>query len=193
MSKCPFACVLFSGILWKWTGYGLHNYGGDFPYYITLMSICLSLRPESVTSVLLPSPRTPIAPGLKYFEMPKTLLEQTESKPTRPMPDNQQALQLFNSSHKQNPDFQDCTTFSVNELLPEPRTHLSKKTIQLGHPKSQPEHVQHNLLTPTKPQPAARALQAPLLHLSQIATTSDTKTIGRMAVAHKKAVTMDLG
>lgn len=125
--------------------------------------------------------------------MPKTQMEQTESKPTRPMPDIQQALQPSNFSHKQNPDFQDRATFSVNKLLPEPRTHLSKKTIQLGHPMSQPKHIQHNLFTPTKPPPASRALQEPVLHLSQIATTSDTKTIGRIAAAHKKAVTMDLG
>lgn len=125
--------------------------------------------------------------------MPKTQMDQTESKPTRPMPDAQPALQPFNSSHKQNPDFQDHTTFSVNELLLKPRTHLSKKTIQLGHPIAQPDPVQRNLFTPTKPQPTSRSLQAPLLHLSQIATTSDTKTIGRTAVAHKKAVTLDLG
>ncbi|XP_071334282.1 uncharacterized protein ehbp1l1a isoform X4 [Trachinotus anak] len=40
----------------------------------------------------------------------------------------------------------------------------------------------------------AGSLQGPLLHLPQIATTSDTKPIGRIGMAHKKeAVTMDLG
>ncbi|XP_075943283.1 uncharacterized protein ehbp1l1a isoform X4 [Anarhichas minor] len=41
---------------------------------------------------------------------------------------------------------------------------------------------------------SAGSLQGPLLHLPQIATTSDTKPTGRIGVAHKKeAVTMDLG
>lgn len=145
-----------------------------------------------MTSLLLLSPRTPIAPGLKYFEMPKTQMDQSESKPTRTIPDAQPTPPPFTSSHKNNPDFQDHTSASVSELLLKPRTHLSKTSIQLGDPIAQP--VQRKLLSPTKPQPASRSLQAPFLQLSQIATSSDTKPIGRIAVFHKKeAVTMDLG
>lgn len=147
-----------------------------------------------MTSLLLLSPRTPIAPGLKYFEMPKTQMDQSESKPTRTIPDAQPTPPPFTSSHKNNLDFQDHTSASVNELLLKPRTHLSKTSIQLGDPIAQPEPVQRKLLSPTKPQPASRSLQAPFLQLSQIATSSDTKPIGRIAVFHKKeAVTMDLG
>lgn len=166
-----------------WPGYGLHYFGGDFPYVITLIFICLSLRPESMASLLPFSPRTPIAAGLNYFEMPKTQMDQTESRPTRTFPNSQPTLPPLTSAPKQN-----------QELLVQPRSHLSKMTIQLGNPIAQPEPVQYKPLSPSNPQPTSRSLQEPLLHLPQIAKTSDTKLIGRIGVAHKKeAVTMDSG
>ncbi|XP_037615260.1 uncharacterized protein ehbp1l1a isoform X4 [Sebastes umbrosus] len=139
-----------------------------------------SAGPESMASLLPLSPRTPVAAGLNYFEMPKTQMDQTESRPTRTFPNSQPTLPPFSSAPKQN-----------QELLVQPRSHLSKMTIQLGNPVAQPEPVQYKPLSPSNPQPTSRSLQGPLLHLPQIAKTSDTKPIG---VAHKKeAVTMDLG
>lgn len=119
--------------------------------------------------------------------MPKTQMDQTESKPTRTIPDIQPALPPFISLQKINSDFQDNTSASVNELLITPRTHVSKTSIQLGNPKVQPEPIQH------KPRPTCRSLQQ-ASHSPQIATTSDTKSIGRIAGSHEKdALTMDLG
>lgn len=67
-------------------------------------------------------------------------------------------------------------------------------SIQLGNPVAQPESVQYKPPVPPKPHPTSRSLQGPLLHLPQIATTSGTKPIRRIAVANKKeADTMDSG
>lgn len=114
--------------------------------------------------------------------MPKTQMDQTESKPTRTITDIQPALLPLI-----NPDFQDNTSASVNEPLITPRTHLSVTSIQLENPKVRPEPIQH------KPRPTPRSLQQ-TSHLPQIATTSDTKSVGRIAGFHEKdALTMDLG
>ncbi|TKS92541.1 Ras-related protein [Collichthys lucidus] len=153
-----------------------------------------SAGPDSMASLLSLSSRAPVAPGLKYFEMPKTQMGQTDSKPPRTFPNVQPTLPFFTSSHMKNPDFQDHTPASVKELLCKPRSHLSKMSIQLGNPVAQPESVQYKPPVPPKPHPTSRSLQGPLLHLSQIATTSGTKPIRRIAVANKKeAVTMDSG
>ncbi|XP_035531308.1 uncharacterized protein LOC118338169 isoform X3 [Morone saxatilis] len=151
-----------------------------------------SAGPESMASLLPHSSRTPKAPGLKYFETRKTQMDQTESRPARTFPNVQPTR--VTCSLKQNPDFQDPASASVKELLFKPRSHVSKMSIQLGNPVAEPEPVQREALSPTNPEPTSISLQGPLLHLPQIATTFDTKPIGRIAVAHKKeAVTMDLG
>ncbi|XP_029311069.1 uncharacterized protein ehbp1l1a isoform X1 [Cottoperca gobio] len=150
-----------------------------------------SAGPESMASLVPLSPRNPVAPGLTYFEMPKTRMDQTESRPTMIFPNIQSTQPPIMFAPVQNPDFQDYTSASVKEILVNPRSPLSKMSIQLGNPIAQPEPVQHIPLSPTNPQPTSRLLQGPLLHLPQITTTSDTKPIG---VAHKKeAVTMDSG
>ncbi|XP_044197161.1 uncharacterized protein ehbp1l1a isoform X10 [Thunnus albacares] len=157
----------------------------DAPFGIEVVRA--SAGPESMASLLPFSPRTPLAPGVKYFEMPKTKMDQAESRPTMTFPNVQPTLPPFTSPPMQNPDFQ------VKELLSNPRSHLSKMSFQLGNQIAQPEPVQHMPLSPANPLPISRSLQAPLLHLPQIAT-SDTKRIGRIGVGHKKeAVTMDLG
>ncbi|XP_049922741.1 EH domain-binding protein 1-like protein 1 isoform X8 [Epinephelus moara] len=149
--------------------------------------------PESMASLLPPSQRKPIAPGLKYFEMPKTQMDQTESRPGRTFPNIQPTFPPFTSASKQNPDFQDSTSASVKEPLVNPRSHLSKMSIQLGNPIAQPESARRLPLSPSNPQPT-RSLQEPLLHLPQTATTTDTKPLRRIGVAHKKeAVAMDSG
>lgn len=147
-----------------------------------------------MASLLPLSPRTPVAPGLKYLEMPKTQINQTESRQTRTFPNTQPTHPPLTSSHKQNPDIQDQTSDTDKELLLEPRSHLSKISIQLGNSVAHQESDQHKLPAPTKHQPDSRSLQEPLLNLPQITATSDSKPIGRTAVAEKKeAVTMDLG
>lgn len=139
-----------------------------------------------MASLLPLSPRTPLAPGVKYFEMPKTQMDQTESRPTRTFPNVQATLPPFTSAPMQNPDFQ------VKELS-KTRSHLSKMSIHLGNQIAQPEPPQHMPLPPANPQPTSRSPQAPLLHLPEV-DTSGTKPIGRIGVGHKKeAVTMDLG
>ncbi|KAL7375270.1 hypothetical protein ABVT39_014511 [Epinephelus coioides] len=149
--------------------------------------------PESMASLLPPSQRKPVAPGLKYFEMPKTQMDQTESRQGRTFPNIQPTFPPFTSASKQNPDFQDSTSASVKEPLVNPRSHLSKMSIQLGNPLAQPESAQRLPLSPSNPQPT-RSLQEPLLHLPQTATTTDTKPLRRIGVAHKKeAVAMDSG
>ncbi|XP_042256472.1 uncharacterized protein ehbp1l1a isoform X2 [Thunnus maccoyii] len=157
----------------------------DAPFGIEVVRA--SAGPESMASLLPFSPRTPLAPGVKYFEMPKTKMDQAESRPTMTFPNVQPTLPPFTSPPMQNPDFE------VKELLSNPRSHLSEMSFQLGNQIAQPEPVQHMPLSPANPLPISRSLQAPLLHLPQIAT-SDTKRIGRIGVGHKKeAVTMDLG
>lgn len=147
-----------------------------------------------MASLLPLSPRTPVAPELKYLEMPKTQIDQTESRPTRTFPYVQPTLPPLTSSHKQKPDIQDHTSATDKELLLKPRSHLSKISIQLGNSVAQQESDQHKLSSPTKLQPDSRSLQEPLMNLPQIAATPDKKPIGRTAVAEKKeAVTMDLG
>lgn len=121
-------------------------------------------------------------------------MDQTELKPTRIFPNVQPTLPPSSSEPKLNHDFQDHTSASVKELLVKPKSHLSKMSIKLGNPIAQPEPDQHIPLSPTDPKLTSRLLQQPLLHLPQIATTSDTKPIGRIEVVHKKeAVTKDLG
>lgn len=154
-----------------------------FPYVITLIYICLSLRPESMASILTHSTRMPLAPGQNYYEMPKTQMDQTDSRPTRTFPNIQTAPPPYASASKQNPDFHDPTSTSVEELLVKPRSNLFKKSIQLVNPIAQP----------TDPHHSYRSLQGPLLPLSQTAT-SETKKIPNIGVAHiKEAVTMELG
>ncbi|XP_038586015.1 uncharacterized protein ehbp1l1a isoform X3 [Micropterus salmoides] len=157
------------------------------------IKVVKAARPESMASLLPLSSRTPISPGLKYFEMPKTQMDQTGSRPTRTFPNVQPALIPFNSAPKQNPHFQDHTSASVKDILVNPRSHLSKMSIQLGNPIAQPEADRITPLSPD-PQPTSILLQEPLLHLPQISATSDTKPIGRIGVAQNKEVrTMDLG
>lgn len=139
-----------------------------------------------MASLLPLSPRAPVAPGPQYFEMPKTQMDQTESRPTRTFPHVQPTLPPFTSSHKQNPDFQDHTSDSVQEL--KPRSHSSKMSIQLGSPTAQTEPVQGKPLSPIKLQPTSRSPKGPLLHSPQIATTS-----GKRKKKAKKAVTVDVG
>lgn len=146
-----------------------------------------------MASLLTFSPRVPSAPGLKYFEMPKKQMDQAESRPTRTFPNVQPTLPTYTSAPKQNPDFHNPTSTSVNELLVKPRSHLSKMSIQLGNPVAQLEPVQHIPHSSTNPQPTSRSLQVPLLHLPRIATTSDTKPVGRIGMAHRKeAISLDL-
>ncbi|XP_032400285.1 uncharacterized protein ehbp1l1a isoform X3 [Etheostoma spectabile] len=153
-----------------------------------------SAGPESMASFLPCSPRTTVDPGLKHFEMPKTQMDQTESRPTRTVPNIQPTFPPFTSTPQQNPDFQDqCRSASVKELVVNPRSHMSTMSIQLRDLIAQPEPVQHIPLSPTNPQPTSSSLQGPFLHLPQMARF-DTKLIGRIGVAHKKeALTMDLG
>lgn len=153
--------------------------------------ICLSLRPESMASLLPLSPRKTQALGLKYFEMPKPQVDETESKQKRTFP-NILSTHPPISSHKHNCDFQDHTSASAKEPLLKPRSHLSKMSIQLGNPIAHPEPVQFKPLPPTKPQPTSRSLQGPVLHLPPIATPPESKLIGRRAYK-KEAVSMDLG
>lgn len=155
--------------------------------------MCLSLRPESMASIMSLSPRKPVAQGLTYFEMPKSQMNLTESRPERTLPSFQRTLPPFTLAPKLNPDGQDYTSAPVNEPLVKPGSHLSMMSIQLGHSTPQAEPAQHiQPLTPTNPQHTPRPLQVPVL--PQIATTSDTKPIDGAGVAHKKeAVTVDLG
>ncbi|XP_026184659.1 uncharacterized protein ehbp1l1a isoform X3 [Mastacembelus armatus] len=148
--------------------------------------------PESLASLLSCRHSIPLAPGIKYFEMPKTQMDQTESSSTRVLSKVQPTLPPYTSASKQIPAIHNATFTSVKEPLVEPRSHLSKMPVQLGNPVAQPEPVQHISLSPTITQPTSRSLQAPLLHLPQIAT-SDTKPIGKIGVTHKKDVTKELG
>ncbi len=126
--------------------------------------------------------------------MPKTQMEQTESKPAKAFLNVQPTLPPLTSSHKQILDIQDHTSDTEKELLLKPRSHLSKGSPQSGNLNAQRESDQHKLPSPTELQPTSRSLQGPSLHLPQIATTSDTKPIGRTAMTGKKgAVTKDLG
>lgn len=136
-----------------------------------------------MASILTHSVRMPLAPGQKYFEMPKTQMDQTETRPTRTFPNIQYTPPPYASASKHNPGFRDPTSTSVKDLLVKPRSHLSEKSIQLGNPIAQP----------TNSQPISRSLQGPLLPMSHIAT-SDTKLIPKIGVAHiKEAVAVELG
>ncbi|XP_053271566.1 uncharacterized protein ehbp1l1a isoform X3 [Pleuronectes platessa] len=147
--------------------------------------------PKSTASPLTISPRSPIAPGLKYFEMPKT---QTESRVTRIYPTIQETLPPHLSGTKQNPECHDPTSTSIKELLVTSRSHLSQMSIQLGSPIAQPESVQHIPHSPTNPQAYSKSLQRLLLHLPETATTSDTTPILRIGATNKKEhITKDLG
>nr|XP_019955745.1 PREDICTED: uncharacterized protein LOC109637663 isoform X6 [Paralichthys olivaceus] len=150
--------------------------------------------PKSSASLLTISPRSPIAPGLKYFEMPKTQTDQTESRVKRIYPNIQETLPPHLSGTKQNPDIHDPTSTSIKEPLVTSRSHLSKMPIQLGSPITQPESVQHTHHSPLTPQSNSKSLQGPLLHLHETATTSDTKPILRIGLTHKKEpITKDFG
>ncbi|XP_035810133.2 uncharacterized protein ehbp1l1a isoform X4 [Amphiprion ocellaris] len=152
-----------------------------------------SARPESMATLLTPSPRPPLAPGLKYCEMPKTQKDQTESRPTRTYAIVRPALPPFTSAPKQNPDFHDPASTSIKELLVKPRSHLSQMSIQLGNPIAQPEPAQPIALSPTNTQPTLTSPQEPLLYLPEMATNSDTKLIGGTIALKKEALTMNLG
>ncbi|XP_037333981.2 uncharacterized protein ehbp1l1a isoform X3 [Pungitius pungitius] len=141
-----------------------------------------SARPESMASLLPLSPRKPVAQGLKYFEMPKTQMNQTDSRPTTTFLSIQPTALPFTSAPKLN-------RASVKGPLVQSRSHLSMKSIQLENSLSQLEP--NHQISPSNPKPTCRPLQGLLLPSSQIATGSDTKPI---AVASKKeAVTVDLG
>uniref|UniRef100_A0A3Q3FXU1 C2 NT-type domain-containing protein n=1 Tax=Labrus bergylta TaxID=56723 RepID=A0A3Q3FXU1_9LABR len=155
-----------------------------------------SARPESMASLLPPNPTTPLAPGVKYFEMPKTQMDQTESRPTRTFPIVQPTVPPFHftSSTMRNPDLQDHTSASDKELSHKSRGHQSKMSIQLVNTIVQPEPVEHTPVSPTKLQPTSRSLQGPLLHLPKTAAISDTKTVSRIGVGqNKESATMDDG
>ncbi|XP_040887350.1 uncharacterized protein ehbp1l1a isoform X2 [Toxotes jaculatrix] len=163
----------------------------EAPFGISVVKA--SAGPESMASLMTLSPRTPLAEGLEYFEMPKTQTDQTESRPTRTFPSIQPTFPPYASTPNQTSDFHDPTSTSVKVLV-KPRSHLSKMSIQLGNPVAEPKPVQHTPHSPANPQPTSRSIQGPFLHLPEIATTSDTKPIGRIEMAHKKeATTMDLG
>ncbi|XP_040037531.2 uncharacterized protein ehbp1l1a isoform X4 [Gasterosteus aculeatus] len=145
-----------------------------------------SAGPESMASLLPLSPRKPVVQGLKYFEMPKPQVNQSESRPTRTFPSIQPTVLPFTSAHRLNCDYQECSSASVKGPLVKPRSHLSMKSIQLGNARPEPNHH----ISPSNSKPTPRPLQGPL----QIATGSDTKPIGTMGAACKKeAVTVDLG
>ncbi|KAI9545750.1 hypothetical protein NQZ68_033882 [Dissostichus eleginoides] len=151
-----------------------------------------SAGPESMASLLPLSPRMPVTPGLNYFEMPTTKMDQTESLPTMKLPQIQPTVPPSLTAPKQNPDPQVNTSASVKEVLDNPRSHKkSKISIQLGNPIAQPELVKNVPFTPTNPQPTSRSLQGALLPFPQTAATSDTKAIE--VTLKKEAVTMDLG
>ncbi|XP_042368741.1 uncharacterized protein ehbp1l1a isoform X1 [Plectropomus leopardus] len=153
-----------------------------------------SAGPESMASLLPLSHRAPVAPGLKYFEMPKTQMEQTESKQIRMLPNIQPTLPPFTSAPKQNPDTQEYTSASAKGPPVKPRSHLSKMSIQLGNQIAEPESTQHKSLSPTNSQPSSRSLEEPLLHSPLTAKTTDTKPIRRIGAFHKKeAITMVSG
>nr|XP_040037542.1 EH domain-binding protein 1-like protein 1 isoform X13 [Gasterosteus aculeatus aculeatus] len=145
-----------------------------------------SAGPESMASLLPLSPRKPVVQGLKYFEMPKPQVNQSESRPTRTFPSIQPTVLPFTSAHRLNCDYQECSSASVKGPLVQPRSHLSMKSIQLGNARPEPNHH----ISPSNSKPTPRPLQGPL----QIATGSDTKPIETMGAACKKeAVTVDLG
>ncbi|KAL6118882.1 uncharacterized protein ACO6RY_03582 [Pungitius sinensis] len=146
-----------------------------------------SARPESMASLLPLSPRKPVAQGLKYFEMPKTQMNQTDSRPTTTFLSIQPTVLPFTSAPKLNRDYQEYSCASVKGPLVQSRSHLSMKSIQIrknSFSQLEPNHQ----ISPSNPKPTSRPLQGPLLPSSQIATGSDTKPIG---VASKK--TVDLG
>ncbi|XP_033986723.1 uncharacterized protein ehbp1l1a isoform X2 [Trematomus bernacchii] len=151
-----------------------------------------SAGPESMASLQPLSPSMPVTPGLNYFEMPTTKMDQTESLPTMKLPQIQPTVPPSLTAPKQYPDPQVNTSASVREVLDNPRSHKkSKISIQLGNPIAQPELVKNVPFTPTNPQPTSRSLQGALLHFPQTAATSDTKAIE--VTLKKEAVTMDLG
>ncbi|XP_047192521.1 uncharacterized protein ehbp1l1a isoform X4 [Scophthalmus maximus] len=153
-----------------------------------------SAGPKSMGSVLTHSPKSPLAPGLKYFEMPKTHMDQTESWTTRTYPDVQPTLAPYTFASKQNLEFHDPTSTSVKELLILPKSHLSKRSAHLGNPIAQPESAQHIHHPPSKSQPNSTSPIGSLMHLPETATTYDTKPKLRIGVAHKKeAITKDFG
>ncbi|XP_008283394.1 uncharacterized protein ehbp1l1a isoform X2 [Stegastes partitus] len=150
-----------------------------------------SARPESMTTHLTPSPRVPLAPGLKYCKMPKTQTDQTELRSTSAIV--RPTLPPFTSTPEQNLDFHDPTPTSVKERLVKPRSHLSQMSIQLGNPIAQPEPVQPIALSSTNRQPTLTPSQEPLLYLPEAATNSDSKLTGGTIALKKEALTMDLG
>ncbi|CAJ1086494.1 uncharacterized protein ehbp1l1a isoform X1 [Xyrichtys novacula] len=137
-----------------------------------------SAGPESMASILPQNPKTPSAPGLKYFEMPKTPTDQSESRPSRTSPNIRAPVPPSTSSVKLNPDLQTSTS--------KPRSHLSKMNIQLGNQFAQPELDQHDPVSPTELQPTSRPLQGPLLHSPKTSAISDSKPIARIEVAQNK-------
>ncbi|KAM3589921.1 uncharacterized protein V6R79_000033 [Siganus canaliculatus] len=83
----------------------------------------VSAGPESMASLLPPSSRKPVTPGLKYFEMPKTNMDQTEPKAARTY-SNPQPKPPTTFSHEQNPE-------SVQQkLLSTPETHPTSTSLQ---------------------------------------------------------------
>lgn len=133
-----------------------------------------------MTSILPFNTGKTVAPGLNYFEMPNTQMDQTDSKSP------------LTSSNKNDHDH---TSPSSSEYLINQRIHLSETSSQLGSQLAQPEPVLHKIFSPTKSEPTSRSLDAPFLHLSHIATNPDTKpTEGRIEASYtKEAVTSDLG
>lgn len=146
-----------------------------------------------MTSILPLNTGITVAPRLNYFEMPNTEMDQTDSKPPSKLLDVQSIFPPFTSSNESDP--QDHTSPSSSEYLINKRIHLSETSSQLGSQLAQPEPVLHKRFSPTKSEPTSRSLDAPFLHLSQIATNPDTKpTEGRIETSHtKEAVTSDLG
>lgn len=143
-----------------------------------------------MSSLLALSPRTPSAPGQKYFEMPKTQMHQPESRPTRTLPYAQPAVPPYATAPLPNSDSHDPTCTPMKELLDQPRGHQPKMSIQLGSTIAQLTDP----YCPTDPQLTSGTLPGPLFHLPKIATSADRKPIGRIGMSHKKeAVTMDLG
>ncbi|KAF3697474.1 EH domain-binding protein 1 [Channa argus] len=135
-----------------------------------------SAGPESMASILKLSSRMTLAPELKNVEMPKTIMDQTESSLTRTLPSVQSTLSPHISASKQNPDFHSPTSTSVQELLGKPQYHLPRMSIQLGNPAAQPEPVLHPLLSPTDVQSTSSHVTPLQIMDKQIICTTEHNT-----------------
>lgn len=110
-------------LAWKWTA--LPQRRLRLPHDSYLLAVCLSLRRDSFTSPLLHKSTTPPARGLEY-----TSGTQRESVA---VPHIQSTHTDVITPQKKIPNFQEDTSGLVNEIVIQPRTHLSKMSIQVGN------------------------------------------------------------